>query len=49
VSRSGLGIVRKTPLKGQLEEKTCEIITLKGQSHEKVGEKRIWGDGLGPN
>jgi hypothetical protein len=22
---------------------------LKGQSHEKVGEMRVWGDDLGPN
>jgi hypothetical protein len=25
------------------------IICLKGQSHEKVGEMRVEGDGLGPN
>jgi hypothetical protein len=26
-----------------------KIFTLKGQSHEKVGEMRVQGDSLGPN
>jgi hypothetical protein len=25
------------------------VNTLKGQSHEKVGEIRVWGGSLGPN
>jgi hypothetical protein len=32
-----------------LSEVTVYLLTLKGQSHEKVGEMSVWGISLGPN
>jgi hypothetical protein len=33
----------------QLQRQFCVSEPLKGQSHEKVGELRIWGVSLSPN
>jgi hypothetical protein len=30
-------------------QRNCATLLLKGQSHKKVGDLRVWGISLGPN
>jgi hypothetical protein len=44
-------VTRKCKYKGDslAKKKTASAISLKEQSHEKVGEMSVWGISLGPN